>query len=309
MAGRTVALPDHIERIGTLGAVGVLNAFVGLMGEGGKIHNQMPASFRTGNKWRFQLVFAPQIAEGPLFEGAGSELLVESIIMAKPDVCFTMTLETARILERHGIACVYLQWVNPEDIREAVKLVGQVLDKEEKAAEYIAYFDAKTTLATELVRDIPAKSRPRVLYGNPLSLSQPHAIAEWWINLAGGKSVTQRSQPGEYRSSYNLEDLLAWDPEVFFLGSPQLADELAKDARYRDIVAVKNRAFHYVPTVAHTWGNRTVEQPLTVLWALHKLYPNLLSKEELAAEISFFYRHFFLYEMPDEQISQIIEGR
>lgn len=306
MAGRTVALPARIERIGTLGSVGVLNAFVGLMGEGGKICNQMPAGFRTGDRWKFQTEFAPQVADGPLYEGAGKELLIETILLSKPDVCFTMTLETARILERHGVPCIYLKWVDPEDIKKAVRLVGQVLNKEPTAAEYIRYFDEKTAMAVKLVEHIPQEKRPRVLYGNPVQLTQPHAIAEWWISLAGGRSVTKLYRSGEASSSYTMEDLLQWDPEVLFLGNPKTVEDLLKNDSYRNIAAVKNRVFHFVPTVAHTWGNRTVEQPLTVLWALRKLYPDLLSEERLKEEIRYFYSHFFRYQMPDEQLDAII---
>ena len=307
MAGRTVALPAEIERIGTLGPVGVLNTFVEVMGEGSKIINRMPASFTNSGRWRLQAEFAPQTPTGPLFESANRDLLIENIIMAKPDVCLVMTRELAEQLEKLGLACVYLEWKDIEDVRRAVGLMGRVLNRPDRAGQYLEYFDEKLALARSLTAGLSEADKPRVLYGNPAQFSQPHQIAEWWIAQAGGRSVTGRSLTGS-GLQYNMEDLLRWDPEVMILINPKTAREMKESDSFRNITAVKNEAFHYIPTVAHTWGNRTVEQPLTVLWALHKLHPRLLSRERLAEEIRYFYKTFFLYDLSDDQIEAIMSG-
>lgn len=307
MAGRTVELPAEIDRIGTLGSVGVLNALVEVMGEGSKIINRLPASFANSGRWRLQSEFAPQISNGALFEGANRELLIENIIMAKPDVCLVMTRELAEQLEKLGLAAVYLEWKDIEDVRKAVDLMGQVLARPDRAGRYLEYFDRKLALAQALTSGLSENDKPRVLYGNPLRFTQPHQIAEWWIARAGGRSVT--SQSGVRGSlQYNMEDLLRWDPEVMILINPEEALEMRARKDYQDIRAVKNSVFHYIPTVAHTWGNRTVEQPLTVLWTLHKLHPRLLPRERLAEEIRHFYATFFLYELSEDQLNGIIGG-
>ena len=63
---------------------------------------------------------------------------------------------------------------------------------------------------------------------------------------------------------------------------------------------------YVVPTVAHVWGNRTVEQPLTVLWAMNKMYSELYAEDELAEDITYFYEHFFNYKMSDAEVDAII---
>ncbi|MCL2021175.1 MAG: ABC transporter substrate-binding protein [Betaproteobacteria bacterium] len=309
MTGRSVSLPDEIHRIGTLGAVGVLNTFVEAMGEGSKIVNRMPASFANSDRWKLQYVFAPQIKNGPLFENANRELLIENILMAKPDVIFTMSRETAGQLERVGLPCVYLEWNSADDIKAAVYLMGQALNKQDTAREYITWFDEKVALAELLIENIPETKRPRVLYGNPLQLSQPHAIAEWWIRKGGGISVTA-NMPVRNSAKYGQEDLFKWDPEIIILsGARRDVDEIRNQPKYRNIAAVKNASIHVIPTVAHSWGNRTVEQPLTILWAMHKIHPNLISRAELAKEIRYFYKTFFLHDFSDAQIEDIIDGK
>ncbi|MDR1083271.1 MAG: ABC transporter substrate-binding protein [Deltaproteobacteria bacterium] len=307
MAGREVALPGKINSIGTFGAVGVLNAFVEAMGDGSKIINRLPPSFANTGRWRYQLEFAPQIKDGPLFEGTNRDLLIENVLLAKPDISLTMSREIAERLEKMNIPCVYLEWKDVYDIKAAVELMGRILNKPESARRYLTYFDQKISFAKSLTSSLDENDKPRVLYGNPAQFTQPHQIAEWWITQAGGRSVTSQSMTtGSLR--YNIEDLLLWDPEAMILLNPRDVQEMKDNVNFQNISAVKNNVFHYIPTVAHTWGNRTVEQPLTILWALHKLHPQLMPKERLAAEIRYFYSTFFLYEMNDTQLIGIIGG-
>jgi iron complex transport system substrate-binding protein len=308
MAGRAVSLPQEIKRIGTLGPVGVLNAFVELMGEGSKIYNQMPASFTRNDQWAMQYEFAPQIASGPLFESGNQELLIENIIAAGVDVCFVMNKSTAQILEDKGIACVYLEWKAQDDVAKAVTLMGEVLKKEDVAQKYIRYFDEKLEQAKRLTSGLSENERVKVLYGNPITFFQPHIIAEWWIAAAGGLSVTDDGRKEE-TLTYTMEDVLAWNPDVMILSSASLIKEIEDNPTYSGIAAVQKKAFYVIPTVAHVWGNRTVEQPLTILWTVNKLYPNLMPYDKLKDEIKYFYKTFYLYDLSDEQIDRRVEGK
>ncbi len=78
------------------------------------------------------------------------------------------------------------------------------------------------------------------------------------------------------------------------------------DTRFSNVAAVKNNAVYVVPRIAHVWGNRTTEQPLTILWTINKLYPQLEAKDALAKDISYFYSHFFKTNFTDDQINEII---
>lgn len=305
MAGRTVTIPAQIEKIGTFGSVGVLNAFVELMGEGSKICNDMPESFTKNDNWKLQYEFAPQIKGAPIFE-ANKEISMETVLATKPDVCFTMTKETAELLEKNGISAVYLAWSEIDDVKKAVTLMGEVLNKQETAEDYIKYFDEKLARAQELTKGIADKKT--VLYGSVTTLTQPHKIAEWWIAQAGGVSVTDDGRK-EDTLTYTLEDLLKWNPQAMILTDKAQIAEIEGDSRFANVTAVKDKALYVTPTVAHVWGNRTVEQPLTIFWAMNKLYPDIMSRDELTKEIKYFYSHFFLYEMSDAQIAEIIDGK
>ncbi|MEG1246858.1 ABC transporter substrate-binding protein, partial [Gordonibacter sp.] len=191
-----------------------------------------------------------------------------------------------------------------EDVKKAVDLMGQILGAEDRAADYRTYFDETVAKATDCTSKLADADKLAVLYGDVESLTNPHVISEWWIDAAGGKSVTAETHK-KNSLEYTMEELLAWQPQVVFSSSINV-DALYANANIASLPAVADKRIYAVPTVAHVWGNRTVEQPLTVLWAMNKLYPELYSETELSGDIKYFYSHFFNYQMSDAEIKDII---
>lgn len=306
MAGRQVTLPAEINSIATFGAVGVLNTMVEAVSCGDKIINQMPPRFTKTDQWKYQYVFAPQIAEGPVFENADGEIQIETVLEAAPDVCLCMTEETLSVLEAKGLNVVFLQWKTLDDVEPCITLLGEALSRPEMAADYLKWFDETVAKAEGLTAGLSETAKKTVLYGNITSYTQPHYIAEWWISEAGGISVTKDRPTDGESYEYTVEDVLKWNPDVMVASSTKMIEEIKADTRLADVTAVIDNAIFSIPTVAHVWGNRTPEQPLTVLWMMNKLYPDLMSTEALTAEIRDFYNHFFQTELTDAQIAEII---
>lgn len=307
MAGRTVTLPSEIKSIATFGSIGVINAFVELMGDGDKIVNEMTANFTKSDKWAMQYVFAPQIKGAPVLQGPDGEIRMEEVLKLNPDLCLVMSKDLIEPLESNGLKVVYFEWKQTDDVKKAVKLMGEALGKQDVAEDYLKYFDDMVAEAGEKTKQLTEEQKKKVLYGNIDQLTQPHVIAEWWITTAGGISVTKDAwdEKGN-KCVYTQEDLLSWNPDVMLTTDASMKDKLMQEPLYADLAAIQNEAIYNVPTVAHVWGNRTVEQPLTVFWTMHKLYPELESKEDLKEKISYFYSHFFRTELSDAQIDTII---
>ncbi len=303
MVGRSVTLPSTVNTVATFGSVGVLNAFVECMGKGSLIANNMPATFTKTNQWAMQYKFAPQMTNEPVLETSNG-INIEATMTLAPDVCITMTQDYAQQLQDAGLNAIVITWDNTEDVKTAVTLMGQVLGVEDRATDYNAYFDQMVAKASSLTKGIPDSNKTSVIYGDVEALTNPHIISEWWISAAGGKSVTSALHKNN-TLQYTMENLLSWQPQVIFSSNSNLA-AIYGDANISSLPAIKNKQVYLVPTVAHVWGNRTVEQPLTVMWAMNKLYPNLYSEASLAEDIKYFYNHFFCYTMTDAEISNII---
>lgn len=306
MAGRAVSIPDKVTRVGTIGPVPVLNSFVFAIGAADTIVNNLPPRL-SGPRWHFQYVVAPELARRPVIQ-TGQGPNIEGVVEASPDLVLTMDKPTIDVVERAHIPVLYLSWQKPEDVKTVMRLLGDVYDRKEAAESYDRYFDATIEKVRQRTGALPDAERPRVLYADFKRLTQPHKIAEWWIGKAGGRSVTDDGRIGE-AFNFSLEQVLLWNPEVLIVTSDRDIAAIYGDKRLDNVAAVKNKRVYAIPMGVHVWGNRTVEQPLTVLWAAKIIHPELFADMTMEDEVRSFYAKFFKTELSDEDLRVILEGR
>ncbi len=305
MGGDAVTLPARVERIATVGPIPVLNSLVFAVGEGPRIVNGL-GLFAKKRRWSYQTVFAPHLAALPTLQNADYTPNLEALLQLAPDAVLTMDRANAEALRRAGLPAFYLAWRQPEDVKAAVRLLGQIFDKPQAAERYAARFDAILAGVAGKLRN-KAPTRPRVLYFSPTTLTQPHLVAEWWIRIAGGDSVTDDGRSIESRS-FTMEQLLAWDPDILIVSGYEEAAALKRETRFAGLKAVRNGRVLIAPCGAHTWGNRTAEQPLTVLWAAKHFHPALFADLDLVAETQRFYRDIFGATLSAAQVGEILAG-
>jgi len=306
MAGHSVRVPDKVTRIATVGPVPVLNSFVFAMGEANSIVNGLPPNL-GGPRWRFQYIVAPGLDQKPVIQG-GDGVSLEALAAAAPDVVLTMDARTVDLAQRAHVAAVFLSWRQPEDVKAVMRLLGELYAKPAAAEAYNRYFDEVLAEVGARVARIPEDRRPRVLYAGLRSMTQPHQIAEWWIARAGGRSVTDDGRTAE-ALHFTIEQLLAWDPEVLIVGGPDEVAEAYRDSRLSGVAAVRTRRVYAVPMGVHLWGNRTIEQPLTVLWAAKLFHPETFGDVDVPREVASFYKRFFNADLTPSQIGEILAGR
>lgn len=305
MTGRTVAVPDEIGTVITVGSVPVLNSFVEASGNGGRIVSGLPERFARAGRWDMQYVFAPQIKGGPDLQDANYAPAVEQILVLNPDVALTFDQTTADVLAANGVATVMLKVRTPDQAKDAVSLLAELFATPEAGPRYSGFFDQTLADVSDKLASVPEDERPRVLYINPRSMTQPHLIAEWWIKAGGGRSVTDDGRTTE-TLSLTTETVLGADPDVIIVADPKDVTALKEDANLSQLRAVKEGRILVTPVGAHIWGNRTSEQPLTVLWAATKLHPDLFPEADLRPKVHGFYREFFGVDLTEDQLQAIL---
>ena len=305
MAGREVELPARIQRVVTLGSLPVLNSFVFTMGEARTIVNGL-ADFAQPH-WKYQNVFAPQLAGQPTMQLPNREPQVEAILQARPDVVLTLHREAVDRLAALGVRVVYLSWREPEDVKACMALIGQVFGKPDTALAYQQWFEGTLASIKGGLAGLADSQRPRVLYLQPDTLTQPRLIAEWWIPAAGGISVTNDGRKTESRS-FSMEQVLAWDPDVMILTTPQAVRLVRTERAFAGLRAVRSGRLHVVPVGAHTWSNRTAEQPLTLMWAARTFHSQRFASLDLSKQAWEFYAKYFGTKLSDAQVAEILSG-
>lgn len=304
MTGRSVTVPDSIERVVTLGSVPVIDSFVFAVGKADTLKMGLPARFNP-KRWAWQFVFAPQLKEGPDLQDANYAPDVEKILKVAPDVVLSFEASTADTLAAVGVPTVLLRIQTPDDVKAGVRLVGDLLGNAAIGEDYAQYFDATLTKIAAKVEAIPEEKRPSALYLNPTNMTQPHLVAEWWLRAAGARSVTDDKRTEEVLT-LTTETVVGADPDYIVLFDPGHVEALKGDATLSELDAVKEGRILVTPMGAHTWGNRTVEQILTVLWAASSFHPDAFPHAELVAEVKTFYATFFKTELDDQQVEAIL---
>ncbi|WP_096704819.1 ABC transporter substrate-binding protein [Magnetospirillum sp. 15-1] len=307
MAGRSVTVPDTVRRVATIGPVPVLNSLVFAVGGQGTIANGLPPNL-GGARWKYQYLLAPGLEARPVIQGSEGGPSLEGIIALAPEVVLTMDRRTVEAAERVGLATLYLSWRQPEEVKAVIGLLARLYGVPEAGRTYDAVFDAMMARVVKRLAGRPEAERPRVLYASLKRLTQPHLIAEWWIAQAGGRSVTDDGRTAE-SLTFSLEQLLAWNPEVLIVSSPAEVAEAYADPRFSGLAAIRHRRVHAVPMGAHLWGNRTAEQPLTVLWAATVIRPDLFGDIHMTDEVAAFYRDVFGFSLSPEMAAEILAGR
>lgn len=303
--GREVEIPIKLEKVVTVGPVGVQNCFIFAMDEGDKIANGLPPRFAKGDRWKYHTVFNPKIADNPVVEDAEGVVMIEKLIEVNPDLVFTMDEKTAESIEKAGIKAIVLDWKDPEDVKEVVNLLGEIFNKPERAEEYSKYFDETIKKVYDIVSQIPEDERKTMLNTTLERLSMGHVIADWWIDAAGGISVSKDDRKGE-SSNYSMEQLFNWNPDVLIVQTDGDLEHAYEDERFKELKAIQNEEVYVTPVMGHVWANRTMEQPLTVLWTAKLLYPEQMKDISMTEELKTFSSKFFGYNLSDEECRDIL---
>lgn len=306
MAGRTVNLPKNPQRIATVGSVPVINSYLFALGVGDRIINGLPRRFTRTNKWNMQAKVAPGLAVQPVIQGQlGADVNIESLIRLEPDLVVTMDRQRLGVMEATRIPILFIEWDDFVSIQDNITLLGCVLGRSDQAKQYLEYFNTVMLQVHSTLEAAPGLHRPAVVYLNVPSMSIPLDIANWWINQAGGLSVTRDLQQGA-SGRITHEQLLAWDPDVIIVGASDQVDIIKQDLRFARMSAVVNRRVFAIPMGMHLWGQRTIEQPLTILWAVRKFHPELFQHVDMVEEVRQFYRVFMGHDLSIEKAKLIL---
>lgn len=305
-AGRTVEVPDVVNRIVTIGSVPVLNSFPFAVGAGDAIVNGMPPANAAG--YRSYTMLAPRLLTQPAVQSAiGNDFDREKVLAARPDVVLTSSTDIAGRISSLGIPAVVLSLESGDKIEQSVLLTGRVLGREKQAQAYVDYFDRTVDTVRSATATVADQDRPSVLYVDTRPLRRPNRVMEWMFDTVGAKSVTHGVNIGQY--PLQPEQILAWDPDVLIGMQPHDREDLRTDPRLSALRAVRENRVSIVPTGIQIWGNNTAEQPLGLLWVAKTLYPDRFANVDLVAQTRDFYHQFFGIDLTDQQIRGLLDAQ
>jgi iron complex transport system substrate-binding protein len=198
----------------------------------------------------------------------------EPILALEPDLVFAAgyTLDSGvRILDGAGVVVVrFASYRSFDDIAKNLRIMGQVLGREDRAEALVAQMERRLARITERVSTLPA---PRVLYYSPVGYtSGGHTLVDEKIERAGGRNViADAGMEGPKHLAVDL--MVALDPDVIIVPRWTPDDDpvraLAQDPAWRGTRAVRGDRVHALDakwlTSVSQDGVRGVEQLARVL--------------------------------------------
>ncbi|MCW2319137.1 iron complex transport system substrate-binding protein [Rhodoblastus acidophilus] len=308
--GRVVSIPVDVQRVACL--TGACYEKVFLLGEAEKIvvrqRNFPPWLEQTNPKARDIATVTTANAEELLarhvqlafsFNQPGPlDMLTSAGIPA-----LVTTSTTAEARDRQD----FLRTVNNE-----MALFGDVLGPRAKAAadDWCVWHDAMVARITARTDRLPPESRPKVYYVRGPSALTTHgreSNMRWYGEMAGADmDLAQRTKTGI--SPVNIEDVIAWNPDVILVGRQYPLQLVTQDPRWADVAAVKSGRVIAVPDGVFFW-DASSEGVLLLAFLAKTLHPDLFVDFELAAEVKAYYRKFYRYALSDAEVATLLQGR
>jgi iron complex transport system substrate-binding protein len=293
--GRTVTVPKKIRRIAALHHFGGKVVFA--LGQQEKLVDQALYHRETQAMVRVNPSFA---AKPKLLEGHG--INNEGLVALKPDIAIAYaSFDPSQIeqLENAGIKVIAIRGETLEESYAGVRLVAKVLGCEKRGEEYIADCERLFRMAKERTAGIPPEKRLKVMFVGPKNIytaATGQMMQNVLLETAGGRNVA--SSLTGFWASVSPEQIVAWNPDVIFLGSSldtYGADSIFSNQQFQTIKAVKNRRVYVFPSNIGWWDYPTPHCVLGVVWAAKTLYPDRFRDVDMVRIADGFYKKYMGY--------------
>lgn len=266
--------------------------------------------------WEAFSTAVPELASLPNIE-SGKDLNPETLIALHPSVvvapkdCYNEGIDIYKKIEDAGIPVITIDFHEEklENHKKSIELMGQLLGKEEKAAEVFDYYKAQQEKVTSKLDKITT-TEPRVYHENamdPNEMSTSHSSAYMWgsmLNQMRGDVIADGVI--EKTAVMSEEYLLKSNPEVIlftgsywankpdslrlgFLSDEKTAKETLEPFKHREgwenLDAIKNNRVYG----ANIGIGRDITDFAGFQMAAKALYPDVFSDVDPEANLRDFY--------------------
>ncbi len=253
--------------------------------------------------YRNDLIIAskPDVAKAIPSPGTGTDINIEALFALKPELVITWIYrpDSVRFLEDRGIKVLGVSPENLSEFYEAVRLLGRVFKKEEKAEACLTEMDRLFSFVKQRVSRVQPGAGRKVLWllGKPTTVACELAVSNDLITRMGGINPAARIQRASLDIS--MEQIVAWNPDVIFIWgyAGYTAESLFDNSQWRSVAAVKQRKVYKAPLWS-IWSPRIA--PI-VLWMAMKTYPERFTDVDGDKMLDEFYRKVF--GIPHEKVN------
>ena len=322
-AGHEVEVPNKIEKI-VIDQVPILSTYMA--------YNEGKAPYIVGYAGSLKQVIsgtvlkdmAPELLDATNTVQGQSDLNVEEIMKLKPDVIFYNAKNQDRYekLSKTGVPCIGFVTMGadtPADpinrYGEWLKLLEDVFGEKGKMDNFLKAGDEIVKDVEERIAKVADEKRPSgmILWkyqeGTPI-VAGKGTFGDFWLKRLKVKNVAEEAK-GYVK--VNVEQIYAWNPDVFYLDGPGLLNIKTEDVYnnsvegfdFSNLKSVKDKRVYNSKLGMWNWLTPNPDAPLVLAWLASETYPDAFKDYDLKKVIKDYYQKWYNYELSDEQIEDM----
>jgi iron complex transport system substrate-binding protein len=321
--GRKVSLPNEINRVVISSIWPLPSVYCLFEGSAKKLAGIHPASMSAAQNSMLARV-TPDILKASTSFTKGNDINIEELLKLKPDVVFYAPASEGETdaeyeqLKAAGIPAVAFSTFKwdfdcVETFENWVKLLGEVLQRQDEAAGIAAYGHKAYDDIQKAFASSPGMKKPKVLIlfeykDGFITTSGSHFFGQYWIEASGGVNVAADLSG---MPEINMEQIYKWDPDIIFITnfSPALPEDLLQNKveghDWRGVKAVKNGKVYKFPLGMYRWFPPSSDTPLALKWLAQKTHPDIFAGMDIEKEVRDYYERFYKVKLTNDDLYKI----
>lgn len=303
--GRTVQVPNHIERISPSGALAQIflfalapDYFVGLSVEWDE------------NAWKYVGDYVELPVLGNLYTSS-SNLNLEELAARDPQIIIDVGEAKGSIVEdldslqeQLGIPAIHVN-AYLGDYAQAYRTMGALLGLEERSEALATYCEKvyeRTQILVEKIGDAGKKDLLYCLGAEGLNVIAKGSFHGEVLDLLSNNLavISDFSSKGT-GDPVDMEQLLLWDPEYIIFAPDSVYNQVENDPLWQELQAVQNGKCVKAPFGPYNWLGMpsSVQRYLGMIWLADLLYPDAVDYD-LQEEVTEYYKLFYHCDLTQE---------
>jgi iron complex transport system substrate-binding protein len=265
----------------------------------------------------FNIMYPNMATMSDPFDSSGNPNM-EQLLADNPDIVFmsysASTNSAYQTMVNGGLCVVRMYFATFPDMLTTIQQTGWILGPSAlaKANAYVTYFNSALANVTAVTSQIPQSQKVTVMHisgTSPLYVDGANSLIDTWITTCGG--INAASSVSGNMQQVTLEQELAWNPQVIFVGSAtatSIQNTIMTNPQYASLSAVQNNKVIVNPMGVFDWSRYSIEEALNIQWVAQTLYPNLFPNLSMATQTKYFYQTFYGYTLSNDQVQAILSN-
>ncbi|MDO4812887.1 MAG: ABC transporter substrate-binding protein [Eubacteriales bacterium] len=307
--GRTVEVPDKIDRIAVSGPMAQMVVFalapdqmVGIASEWDKT----AAQYLDTQYYELPVL-------GQLYGGKG-ELNLETLLASGAQIVIDVgepkdgiVEDLDALSEQTGLPFVHIT-ATTDTMGDAYHKLGELLNRDAEAETLATYCESVYSRTVKIAESVDKIDLLYCLGENGQNvIANGSYHAEIIDLLSNNLAVVDSPSSKGTGNEVDMEQILLWNPDYIFFAPESIYDTVADDPIWQQVTAIREGHYFEVPFGPYNWMGfpPSVQRLLGMMWMAKVLYGNA-ADYDLQSEVAEYFSLFYHCELSDAQYQELV---